>query len=124
MANCPSDVVTVVCSKPVALSLADIAAPGTMAPEGSVTVPLIVPRKVCAEPINTMSARASVANVTRTKNIRGKSSRIYRESMAKHTMKTSATRQQYSIPRSLFGQRFGQSGGVPDAELSFGVVDG
>src|SRR6266576_1703522 len=46
--NAPSLVVTVVWSMPVALSVAFTAAFGTTAPDGSVTVPLIAPRNVCA----------------------------------------------------------------------------
>src|SRR5258706_7182825 len=44
----PSLVVAVVWSMLVAVSVAFTAALGTTAPEGSVTVPLIAPRKVCA----------------------------------------------------------------------------
>src|SRR6266478_1978387 len=47
-AKAPSLVVTVLWSIPVVLSVAFTAALGTDAPEGSVTVPLIAPRKVCA----------------------------------------------------------------------------
>src|SRR5215468_10330652 len=70
MANCPSDVVTVACSSPVALSLAVTVAPGTMAPEGSVTVPLIAPRKVCPRteppPNPKIAATKAVATSLRT----------------------------------------------------------
>src|SRR5882762_9141834 len=47
-ANAPSLVVTVTWSIPVALSVAFTCAFGTELPDGSVTVPLIAPRNVCA----------------------------------------------------------------------------
>src|SRR5436309_14412504 len=47
-AKTPSLVVVVLWSIPVALSVALTAAFGTTPPDGSVTVPLIAPRNVCA----------------------------------------------------------------------------
>src|SRR6266478_6990356 len=83
MTNCPSDVVTVACSNPVAWSLATTVAPSTMAPEGSVTVPLIAPRKVCAQPVNATSARTTAASVKRRRNRRDKRGLTYWDSIVK-----------------------------------------
>ena len=47
-ANWPSVVVTLLCTMPVAFSVALTLALGTNAPDGSNTVPLMAPRKVCA----------------------------------------------------------------------------
>src|SRR6267142_2272855 len=64
-ANPPSLVVTVAWSMPVATSVAFTCAFGTELPDGSVTVPLIAPRKVCA-----FAATPKVKIITTARNNR------------------------------------------------------
>src|SRR6266404_4090304 len=64
-ANAPSVVVTVLWSIPVALSVAFTCAFGTELPDGSVTVPLIAPRNVCA-----FAATPKVKIITNPRNNR------------------------------------------------------
>src|SRR6266849_3391226 len=62
-ANVPSDVVTVACSIPVAVSVAFTCAFGTELPDGSVTVPLMAPRNVWA-----FAAKLKVRITSTTRN--------------------------------------------------------
>ena len=50
-ANAPPLVLTVLRTIPVAVFAAFTLAPATTAPDGSVTLPLIAPRNVCAYPV-------------------------------------------------------------------------
>src|SRR5712671_1971139 len=63
--NAPSLVVTVLWSMPVALSVAFTAALGTTAPDGSVTVPLIAPRNVCASAATASDKTTRIAKTRR-----------------------------------------------------------
>src|SRR5882757_4018783 len=63
-ANWPSLVDSVACSMPVALLTALTWAPGTTAPDGSVTVPLIAPRNVCAVAGSPTESTNSIATIS------------------------------------------------------------
>src|SRR2546422_2573095 len=64
-AKTPSLVVVVLWSIPVALSVALTAAFGTTPPDGSVTVPLIAPRNVCAFPPTASDNTTRIAKTRR-----------------------------------------------------------